>query len=183
MSLLPHTTILVATLLFVALCVASDVRTLRIPNLLTGPTMLLGLSLNAWQSGWSGLQTSITGCVAAMILLFAPFALGGVGAGDVKMMGAVGALLGPNLVLESLLFGLALGGVFAIVQLARRRRLREKLAATGRMLTNAILAGSIEPLKLSSTSPNAVALPYSLPLGLGTAGVIALTVVGKTTGA
>lgn len=165
------------TLVFLGVAIATDLRTRRIPNVVTGPAILAGLGLNAWISGWDGLTASVLGCLAATAILICPFALGGVGGGDVKMMAAVGALLGPRLAFYSLVLGLVLGGVVAVVQLARRARLHEKLAAMYRMAVNAVLARSMEPLRLSSSDPNAVVLPYSLPLGVGTAAVIAVSLV------
>lgn len=180
--MIPTSEILVftTTLVFVAMCVASDVRTLRIPNALTGPAMLAGVALNAWCFGWHGAQMSVAGFALAIVLLLAPFAMGGIGAGDVKMMGAVGAIIGPHDVLLSLVVGLALGGVFAVGHLARQARLREKLGSLRHMLANAVMSLSIEPLKVSATSPNAVVLPYSLPLGLGTLCVLVSSVVTKS---
>jgi prepilin peptidase CpaA len=174
---MPSSTIAITTLAFIGVCVVSDLRTLRIPNLLTGPAIVIGLALNAWLLGWEGARLSLTGFGLAVLLLFVPFALGGIGGGDVKMMGAVGSLLGPHLVTQGLILGVVLGGLFAVVQLARLARLREKLAATWSMFGNAILTRSLEPLKAPASRPDAVALPYSLPLGLGTVVVIAICMV------
>src|SRR5262245_23845257 len=113
----PSLAIASTTLLFLAACIACDVRTLRIPNLLTGPTIVVGIVLNGILHGWTGIGTSFAGFALAVALLFAPFALGGVGAGDVKMMGAIGALLGPRLMLNGLFVGVILGGVFAAIRL------------------------------------------------------------------
>lgn len=170
---------LVATVLFVALCIASDVRTMRIPNALTAPAMLLGLALSGWYFGWAGIESSMAGLGLSLLLLIGPFALGGIGAGDVKMMGAVGALLGPRLVLYSVGVGFVLGGVIATIHLARMARLGEKLATMGHMVTNAVMMVSIEPLKMSAAAPTAVALPYSVPLGLGTLGVLLAAIVQR----
>ena len=167
------------TILFVAVCIVSDVRTRRIPNVLTGPALLAGIALNAGIGGWSGLQGSLAGMAVAMVVLIGPFALGGIGGGDVKMMAAVGALLGPILVIRSLVAGLALGGVVTVAHLARQMRLKEKLASTGRMAVNAVLSRSVEPLRLPASGPTAVLLPYSVPLGIGTLGAIALSVVSR----
>jgi prepilin peptidase CpaA len=175
-----ETAVFTTTLLFVAACVLHDVRTLRIPNRLTAPAMIAGVALNGWYAGWGGAQASLAGFGLATILLFGPFALGGVGAGDVKMMSAVGALLGPRLVLESLVIGMALGGVFAVVHLARIARFRETLSSLGQMIGAAVLLKSLVPLKVSATAANAVVLPYSLPLGLGTLGVIAVAFSGHS---
>jgi prepilin peptidase CpaA len=173
--LAPQVAIVATTCLFVAMCIASDFRTRRIPNVLTGPVILIGFALNTWNAGWAGAQTSAAGFGLAIALLLGPFATGGIGGGDVKMMGAVGALLGPRLVLLSLVVGLILGGVFAVVHLARIARLREKLDNLRRMLVNAALAVSHKPLQISADTPGAVTLPYSLPLGLGVLCVLAST--------
>ena len=171
------TPIALTTFVFVGACIAADIRTRRIPNVLTGPAIVAGLALNAALFGWSGFGASLAGFAVAVAILLGPFALGGIGAGDVKMMAAAGALLGPRLVLSSLLLGMLLGGLVAAIQLARRSRLREKLAATGRMFLNAALARSIDPLRVSMSDAGAVVLPYSLPLGAGTVGAIAITLM------
>jgi prepilin peptidase CpaA len=176
----PPGVIVAMTSLFVASCVASDLRTRRIPNALTGPAILAGFALNTWSAGWSGVQMSAAGFGLAMALLLAPFAAGGIGGGDVKMMGAIGALLGPWLVLLSLGAGLTLGGVFAVIHLARIGRLRDRLENLRRMIANAVLAASLKPLYASADAPGAVALPYSLPLGIGTVCVLASTLMGQT---
>jgi len=177
---LRETAIFTTTLLFVAACILNDVRTLRIPNRLTVPAMLVGIALNACFAGWSGVQTSLGGFALATLVLLGPFALGGVGAGDVKMMSAVGTLLGPRLVFQSLFIGIALGGVFAVVHLARIARLQEKVWSLAQMVGAALTMRSLAPLKVSAGAPHAVVLPYSLPLGLGTLGVIALAMAGNS---
>ena len=160
---------LFATVLaFVTLCMASDLRTRRIPNALTGPAILAGAALNVLYGGRAGLTASLLGLGMGLGALLAPFAAGGIGGGDVKMMGAVGALLGPHRTLVSLATGLVLGGLVMVVHLARQGRLREKLLATAVMIGGAAAERSIEPLTLSADAPGAVSLPYSVPLGLGT---------------
>jgi prepilin peptidase CpaA len=161
-------------LAFIALCMAVDVRSRRIPNLVTGTAALAAASLNTWYAGAGGLAASLGGLGLAIAVLFAPFALGGIGAGDVKMMGAVGAFLGPRQALAALAVGMILGGVVTAVHLARVGRLREKLAATGRMLGAALVGHSLAPLRPVAGDAAAVTLPYSVPLGLGTLVVVAL---------
>ncbi len=177
---IPNLAIATTTLLFIVLCVVSDVRTLRIPNVITGPAIVTGLAMNAAIGGWSGLAASVAGFAVAVVLLFAPFALGGIGAGDVKMMGAVGALLGPHLVLQSLFVGVILGGIFAVLRLARTARLREKLLATWWMVANAVTSRSLGPLQAPLGNPDALFLPYSVPLALGTLGVVALSMASRS---
>ena len=168
-------------LLFAALCVVSDVRTRRIPNALSASGMLAGVVLNGSYAGIGGLETSILGVVVLISLLLAPFAMGGIGGGDVKMMGAIGALVGARLGFAALAVGMILGGGIMLVHLARVGRLREKLGSTGRMFSLALLMRSTEPLKAPGRAPDAISLPYSVPLALGTlAAVVASQVMGRS---
>ena len=63
------------------------------------------------------------------------YALGATGAGDVKLMAAVGAIVGPALVVSAFLFTAIAGGVLAVAIAMRRRRLSATLAGTGRLIT------------------------------------------------
>jgi prepilin peptidase CpaA len=166
--------IVVTVLAFITLCITLDLRTRRIPNQISGPAMLAGLLLNGVYFGAPGLIASVSGFVLTIAALLWAFALGGIGGGDVKMMAAVGALLGPRLALSSLALGVLLGGMIMIVHLFRKGRLHEKLVAIRTMITASVLTRSAEPLKVSAADPGAISLPYSVPLGLGTIGMLAL---------
>jgi len=90
---------------FVSACCVVDLRTRRIPNALSGTALLVGGALNALFFGWSGLLWSLCGMLMIVAILLAPFALGGLGGGDVKMMAVVGAFLGPRLAVLGLMAG------------------------------------------------------------------------------
>jgi prepilin peptidase CpaA len=168
----PIITIVVA---FTALCVVSDLRTRRIPNVISGPAMLCGIILNTGYLGAAGLLASLAGLAVGIGVLILPFAGGGIGGGDVKMMGAVGAFLGPRLTLLGLTAGMILGGGIMVVHLARQGRLREKLRATAAMFKLAAVSRSAASLRVSAAEPTAVTLPYSVPLALGTLAAIGLS--------
>ena len=155
-------------LVFLGLSVAADLHSRRIPNVISGPAMLLGMVLNAVELGTSGLVASVGGLALAVGILFAPFALGGIGGGDVKMMGAVGAFVGPRLAIISMIIGMIIGGVLMTIHLLRLGRLRDTFASLGAMLGVALSTRSVEPLRLRPDDEAAVALPYSVPLALGT---------------
>ena len=93
----------------VAACLAAlaiavwDAKVFRIPNALTFPLMLGGIAYHAWVGGWQGMAYSVTGMIAGSLLLLGPYLLGGIGAGDVKLLAAMGAWLQTRLVL--LIFG------------------------------------------------------------------------------
>ena len=102
----------------------------RIPNLLSGVGIVAGVVLNTLYFGADGLLASGAGFAAALALLLFPFAMGGIGGGDVKMMGAIGALLGPRAGLAALLVGPGprAASIMAI-HLARLGRLRRDACA------------------------------------------------------
>jgi len=162
-----------------ALAAAVDVRVRRIPNLLSAPAMVAGVALNGLYFGADGIRASLAGLAATTAVLVPPFALGGIGGGDVKMMGAVGALLGPRLALWGLALGMMLGGLVMAGHLVRRGRLAETVGRTGAMLAAAATTGSLAPLRIPVGAPGTVALPYSVPLGLGTLAVVALRETGR----
>ena len=166
------TLIITFAVIFIVACCVVDARTRRIPNVLSFGAMLAGFGLNALYFGVSGLGISLGGLLAAAAILLPSFAVGGIGAGDVKMMGAIGALLGPQLALAGLGLGMIFGGLIMLAHLARRGRLKEKLGSTWAMVAAASLARSVEPLRGPAADPDAIALPYSVPLGLGTVAVL-----------
>jgi prepilin peptidase CpaA len=111
-----------------------DLRTRRIPNLLTGSMAIAGLGLAAFGWGSISVGAALLGCVIGLVLMLPGHALGATGAGDVKLMAAVGTLLGPLVVVNAVLFTAIAGGVLAVTVALQRRRLALTLAGTGRMI-------------------------------------------------
>jgi prepilin peptidase CpaA len=166
---------LASLLVFLGLSVMFDVSVRRIPNLLSWPGILAGVILNAVHSGMPGIFASLAGVGVTMGILIWPFAAGGIGGGDVKMMGAVGAFLGPRLAVMGLVIGMILGGVIMSVHLARLGRLGNKIASLITMVRVALWTRSVQPLMLRGADDAVIALPYSVPLAMGT--VIALGLI------
>src|SRR5690242_564869 len=92
-----------------------DLRTRRIPNVLTFGGTLVALLLHGYMGGLSGVGLSLAGWAVGLALFFPFFALGGLGAGDVKLLAAVGALVGPLPAVWVALFTMIAGGVMAIL--------------------------------------------------------------------
>jgi prepilin peptidase CpaA len=162
----------ITLLVFVCACCTVDVRTRRIPNALSGSALLLGATLNLWLHGTAGLVASLAGAGLMLGLLLVPFAFGGIGGGDVKMMIAVGAFVGPRLAFLSLTAGLIVGGLVMTLHLLRRGRLGEKLGALRAMVQSVVVTHSLAGLHISARDPGAISLPYSVPLGLGTLAIV-----------
>ncbi len=101
--------------LAIALWIAwGDLRTYRIPNYLTLGTALAGLAFQAWCHGLNGLGSGFMGLGLGFFLLFPVYLLGGMGAGDVKALAALGTWLGPALTLTLFFYMALAGGLMAI---------------------------------------------------------------------
>ncbi len=111
-----------------------DLRTRRIPNVLTGTMAGAGLGLAVFGLGGISVGAAVLGCVVGLVLMLPGHALGATGGGDVKLMAAVGSLLGPLVVVNAVLFTAIAGGVLAVTVAIQRRRLGTTLAGTGRMI-------------------------------------------------
>ena len=92
-----------------------DVRTHRIPNILTFGSAAVALVYHAATGGVQGLGASAGGWAIGVALFLPMFLLRGMGGGDVKLLGAVGAWLGPMGVLYAGLYSVLAGGVLALV--------------------------------------------------------------------
>jgi prepilin peptidase CpaA len=139
--------------------VYTDARWLRIPNLVTYPTMLLGLAFGVLEAFPGALFTNgLVDHVAALVLAFAfsyPFyAAGGLKAGDAKLLMAIGAVRGSSFLLVAAVYGALIGGVLAIGFIAARRARRTDGEAS-----------SMATVMKSS-------MPYGIALALG--GLLAL---------
>jgi prepilin peptidase CpaA len=169
--LLPMPHGLIALLLCAALgyVALSDLRVRRIPNALVAAVAAAGLVHAVAYDGAVGAAWSVAGALGGVVLLFLPFRQGLLGAGDVKLLGALGAWAGPVGVLRVLLVGSVLGGVVAAVYLLRLARAeREAVRAN----LGAFVRGT--PLVVPATEHLGTSrgIPYGLALAAAGAWVL-----------
>jgi len=145
-------------LLAILLTLASscDIRSHRIPNSLVLVGLGLGLVGHGWRGGGPGLLFSLEGIAVAGLALL-PYALGGLGAGDVKLLGVVGALMGPDFLLWTLLGTVLAGGLLALAWAAQRGVLRETV-------TNALLGLHLLGLRVGVSALASTSLAGRMPL-------------------
>jgi prepilin peptidase CpaA len=96
-----------------------DVRYRRIPNPFVLATFASGMAINFIFSGLAGFYGSLTGCGLAFMLMFMLHIFGAMGAGDVKLFAAIGAVTGASLVLPTFMVVVITGGVLAVVSIVR----------------------------------------------------------------
>jgi prepilin peptidase CpaA len=144
---------------------ATDVRSRRIPNVLTFGAAIAGVMFHAT---WGhGVLFSMEGWAVATAAFILPFALGGLGAGDVKLLGALGAWLGPmNALWLSLYTGIA-GGVLSVVVATYYGYLGQALSNVRLLVTHWQVCG-IEPVhEISLEGSSGPRLAYALPIFAG----------------
>jgi prepilin peptidase CpaA len=160
---LPIRVTLSAVLLVAA---ASDLRTRRIPNWLTLPAIPVGVTAQAVYG--DGLWAGLAGFGVALGAFFLLFAVGAMGAGDVKLFAAVGAFLGiRHLLPVFVMIGLA-GGVAAVIVALRAGALSRVLRNTAAIAAS-LFAGRWDELRRRSdlNQPGAIRLPYGAAIAVG----------------
>lgn len=98
-----------------------DIRENKIKNFITLPAAMLGIILNTLEKGIDGLLFSITGWVVPVVFLIILYFINVMGAGDIKLYAAIGAIMGMPFVLYSFIFSVYFGGLIAIVLLLKRK--------------------------------------------------------------
>ena len=156
--------------LLAVVCIAgfTDIRSRRIPNWVVLVGLLLGLAGNVALRGWAGLASSGLGLGLALLVYFPLYMLRGMGAGDVKLMAAVGAIAGPaNWVGVLVLTGL-LGGVCALILIASQGAARKTIDNLGRIVWE--LAHFRAPFRnhqqIDVRNPMALRLPHGAVIAL-----------------
>lgn len=154
--------------LLLALWIAwGDLKTHRIPNYLTMGAALAGLAYGLIFHGWTGLADGFLGMLLGFGLLLAPYLMGGMGAGDVKALAALGAWLGPRVTFYLFLYMGIAGGVIALAVLCWKGLLWSKLRQGWGLLINLILCRPCGLGPEAIPSPKIEGIPYGVAMALG----------------
>jgi prepilin peptidase CpaA len=113
---------------FLLLICTTDTHLSQIPNAATFTLILVALTYQVSSLGAPGLQTFFLGFATGFALLIVPYLMGGMGAGDVKALAALGALLGPGTIFQVFLYTGLVGGLMAIAHYAFNHDLKTKCA-------------------------------------------------------
>ena len=161
-------TIWIYPLALTLLAAWSDWRSRRIPNWLTVPAIVLGIGVNTLAAGWPGAKASLEGAGLALIILL-PFVLKrGLGAGDWKLMAAVGAFLGPLFFLVALLVSVLVSGLMAMVELARKRQLMTSFRNMVVLIRGFFSFGFRAHPGISLDNPKLMKLPFGVAAAIAT---------------
>ncbi len=153
-----------------------DLKTRRIPNYLTLGIAVAGLVFNLIFHGWQGLLGGFLGMLMGFGFLILPYIWGGMGAGDVKALAALGAWLGPwGTIFLFCYMGIA-GGFMALGVLGWKGLLWQKLRQAWTLVVNLILcrpAGTKVPLPPQEETPG---IPYGVAMAVGMAVLLSVRI-------
>lgn len=152
---------------FLLAAITFDLRDRRIPNALTLPSLLAALALAAYAGGVPLLLDSLKGAGLMFAILFMPFAVRAIGAGDVKSLMVLGALWGPDMAIPALVWMALAGLALAFSKVAVRGELGAML---GRWITSAkltLLTRRIHYIRPEAGSAASTGIPFALAIGLG----------------
>lgn len=156
-----------------------DWRSRRIPNWLTVTGFGAGVCLYSIASGWRGALTALEGAGLMLAILLPVVLLRGLGAGDWKLMGSLGAVLGWRRVLEVLLSSLLLAGVLALVQMVRQKRVRSTLANLWELLRGFFIFGLRPNPEINLDNPVAKSVPFGVAAAMATVLCYGVVVAGR----
>jgi len=157
--------ILMASLFLLLIC-TTDTLYAKIPNVFVLTLTLCGFGLHVWLDGVAGLWTALSGLLAGFMLLLVPYLLGGMGAGDVKALAALGALLGAETILQVALYMALFGGLMSILHYLCNRNLLAQCRAGMNSLTVFLYTRDIKILKPNSNNES-LRFPYAAAIAFG----------------
>jgi len=158
----------VAVLAIGLVACVTDLRSRRIPNVLTYGAAAAGLLFHVFAPAGEGVTTPVLGWLVGVAIFFVPFALGGLGGGDVKLLGALGAWLGPLGIFWAALYAGVAGGVMAVITALATGYFRKALSNVYLLLALWRVAGIRALPQLTLETSDAPKLAYAIPIFAGT---------------
>lgn len=152
----------------------------RVPNWLNLAILVAGFTVQGFYFGWSGIGTGALGMLVGFGVLIVPWMMHGMGAGDVKLMAAIGVWVGPMLALYSFALGAVIGGVAAVVMILSTGRLRMACVNIGLIMAKCSNREALfdETASAKSFGQTSQLLPYGVPLTGGTLVILAAKMFG-----
>lgn len=166
--------IILSLLLIIA--VATDIRTYRIYNLPMALGLVAGLVLNFMIDGIEGLAWSLLAAIIPAVLLIVLFALRMLGAGDIKLFCAIGAIMGVPFVLYTMAFSFLAGGVIALCIMFVRGNLKQRIKHIAIYLKTCYLTHTFIPYTEFGDKSDGAKFHFSLAIAVGSTVQIILSV-------
>ncbi len=149
-----------------------DGKELRVPNWITYPMVFAGLIYSTSTGGVDGFVAGLLGMFTGLLTLLPLYSVGGMGAGDVKLMAGIGAWMGWQITLAAFGVSVVVGAIMAVIMVLRKRSFTHHYANFLMILNEWKTVR--DPRKLSEIAaerkPQMMLLPYGIPICIGTIG-------------
>ena len=156
--------------LILILAAVIDGWKLKVPNWITFPMIIGGWIVSAYLFGWGGLFSSLIGTGIGLILLLPAYAIGGMGAGDVKLLAGVGAWVWGTVTFFSFCASAVIGGLIAIGMVVASGKVRHHVFQFRAIATEIAMVRNPEKLACAAAERKSrmMLLPYGIPIAIGT---------------
>ena len=153
-------------LLIVVVSGITDLLNRKIYNCITFPGVVMGVALNCHIHGFNGLITSLLGFIICAVIFIILFIWGGFGAGDVKLMMAIGAIAGHKLIFDLILYSAIAGGIMANIVIIKNKKFIQTWKNVLRFFLFLVPKYHLisEPLE----KKNSILIPYGYAISMGT---------------
>jgi len=143
---------------------------LKVPNWITFPLIIAGWSYSFVAFGWAGLGWSLVGTLVGLALLLPAYAIGGMGAGDVKLLAGVGAWVWGTVTFYAFCLSAIVGGVIAVAMVLYKRKVGHHTAQFKQIAAEIATIRDPEVLaKIAAERKSSMLLlPYGIPIAIGT---------------
>jgi prepilin peptidase CpaA len=162
----------------VIVAAVSDVRHHRIPNTLVYPGMVVALAGHGLTGGSNAVLFSIGGLTLGMTLLGIPYCMGWMGAGDVKLMGLAGSMLGPKAVMITVVLSTLVGGIYALISIVSKHRSGEAPRTRTTIQRRGSVVDGCAPEAPHCSRKGQPGVPYGLAIATG----VLIYIVGNSLG-
>lgn len=177
LAIVQHWPIWLVTVTLVVAAVIDGIQ-LKVPNWITFPLIVTGWIYSAsfaWQDGltwYEGLGWSLLGTLTGLLLLLPAYAIGGMGAGDVKLLAGVGAWIHVTHTLNSFIVSVLVGAVLAVLMVLFRRQWAKHRDQFWSIFFEIVTIRDPEQLSTIAAGRKAsmLLLPYGIPIAIGTIG-------------
>ncbi|WP_413302158.1 prepilin peptidase [Bacillus sp. 1P10SD] len=149
-------------IILLIICVITDLKERKIYNKVLFPFLIIAWIVHAITGGWHGLAEALLGTVVGLWILLIPYLLGGMGAGDVKLLAVIGGLKGISFVLMASIYMALAGGIMAILFIFYRKGFLKKILYLMHGLRHGMRLSLLEENDSVKTT-----LPYGVAIAAG----------------
>lgn len=148
--------------ILLAAAFVTDIRTMKIPNMITITGTLLGAAYHVITNGGTGFLFAVKGAVVGFGIMVVLYVARAVGGGDVKLFAAIGAWVGIPLTLSMLLYSILAAGCIGILILICRKEVVMRLGSVLRSVLGIIMLRSIRPVQVIAAKDKPLTFPFML---------------------